>query len=78
VHAEPTKAAPPGENIALTRDATPRTGSGPLQYRIGITRPAWLAGPEADSRTRQPKAGQVGGGPPLTRPARECQAGRLV
>src|SRR6201986_734678 len=23
-------------------------------------------------------AGQVGGGPPLTRPARECQAGRLL
>jgi hypothetical protein len=59
------------------RDATART-AGPFQYRVGATRPAWLAGPEAGSLTRQPKAGQVGGGPPLTRPARECQAGRLV
>ena len=40
----PTKAAPPDEHIALARDATARTGSGPLQYRIGVTRPAWLAG----------------------------------
>jgi len=78
VHAEPTKAAPPDEDTALARDATARTDSGPFQYRIGVARPARLAGPEAGSLTRQPKAGQVGGGPPLTRPARECQAGRLV
>src|SRR5580693_8477808 len=76
VHAEPTKAAPPGENRALARDATARTAA---RSSTGSGHsPDWLAGPEAGSLTRQPKAGQVGGGPPLTRPARECQAGRLV
>lgn len=74
----PPKPHRPARTTALARDATARTDSGPLQYRIGVARPAWLAGPEAGSLTRQPKAGQVGGGPPLTRPARECQAGRLV
>ena len=78
VRAEPTKAAPPGENPVLVRDAADRIGSVPVPCGNRAARPAWLASPEAGSLTRQPVAGQVGGGPPLTRPARRCQAGRLV